>query len=64
MYFLTKASRQIEDDEVILFGVADESHDFGDFTDDMTKAANLVELLNSEKVESVHVSDIIEDMFY
>lgn len=64
MYFLTKASRQIEDDEVILFGVADESHDFGDFTDDMTKAANLVELLNTEKVESVHVSDIIEDMFY
>ncbi len=64
MYFLTKACRQIEDDEVILFGVADESHDFGDFTDDMTKAAHLVELLNAQKVESVHVQDIIEDMFY
>ncbi len=64
MYFLTKVCRRTEDDDVILFGVADESHDFGDFTDDMTKAANFVELLNSQKVDSVHVSDIIEDMFY
>ena len=64
MYVLTKTCRRIEDDEVILFGVADESCNFGDFTDDMAKAANLVELLNSEKVEQVHVLDIIEDMFY
>lgn len=64
MYVLTKNCRRIEDNEVILFGVADESHDFGDFTDDMTKAANLVELLNSQNVESIHVHDIIEDMFY
>ncbi len=64
MYFLTKNCRRIEDDEVILFGVADEGHDYGDFTDDMTKAANFVEMLNSQKVESVHVQDILEDMFY
>lgn len=64
MYFLTKACKQIEGKEAVLFGVADESHDFGDFTDDMTKAEHLVELLNSEKVEAVHVADIIEDMFY
>ncbi len=64
MYFLTKASGRIEDKEIVLFGIADESHDFGDFTDDMTKAEHLVELLNNEKVEAVHVADIIEDLFY
>ena len=64
MYYITKAYSRTEDDEVLMFGIADESHDFGDFTDDMTKAENLVELLNSQNVESIHVYDIIEDMFY
>ncbi len=64
MYFLTKTCKQIEDEEAVLFGIADESHDYGDFTDDQTKAEKFVELLNSERVESVHVPDIIEDMFY
>ncbi len=64
MYILTKNCRRVENKDIVLFGVADESHDYGDFTDDMTKAENFVELLNSERVESVHVPEIIEDMFY
>ncbi len=64
MYILTKNCRNIENEDIVLFGIADESCDYGDFTDDMAKAENFVELLNSEKVEPVHVPDIIEDMFY
>lgn len=64
MYILTKVCRQIDGRKIVWFGVADERHDFGDFTDDMTKAEKFVELLNSEKVEAMHVADIIEDMFY
>ena len=64
MYILTKSCKQIENKETVLFGVADESFDFGDYTDDKAKAEKFVELLNSEKVESVHVPDIIEDLFY
>ncbi len=64
MYILTKTRKQIENEEFVLFGVADESCDFGDFTDDITKAEHLVELLNSEGVEAVHVADVIEDFFY
>ena len=64
MYILTKAHRQIEGKETILFGIADESRDYGDFTDDLAQAERFVNLLNFEKVESVHVADIIEDMFY
>lgn len=64
MYFLTKNCKQIEDEKAVLFGIADESRDYGDFTDDQAKAEEFVELLNSERVEPVHVPDIIEDMFY
>ena len=64
MYILTKTCRKIEGKETVLFGVADECRDYGDFTADMTKAEKFVNLLNSENVESVHVPDIIEDMFY
>ncbi len=64
MYILTKNCKKIESKDIVLFGVADESHDYGDFTDDMAKAEKFIDLLNYEKVESVHVPDIIEDMFY
>ena len=64
MYVLTKESKRIEENSVVLFGVADESRDFGDFTDDMAKAVWFVELLNYHYVEHVHVHDVIEDMFY
>ncbi len=64
MYVLTKECKRIEDNYVVLFGVADECRDFGDFTDDMAKAVWFIELLNCHYVEYVHVHDIIEDMFY
>ncbi len=64
MYIMTKSCKKIEDKDIVLFGVADESCDYGDFTDNLTKAEDFVNLLNSEKVESVHIHDIIEDMFY
>lgn len=64
MYILTKYCMKNEGKETVLFGVADESCDYGDFTDNMAKAEEFVDLLNSEKVESIHVPDIIEDMFY
>ena len=64
MYILTKKCKKIESEDIVLFGVADESCDYGDFTDDMAKAEEFIALLNYEKVESVHVPDIIEDMFY
>lgn len=64
MYILTKNRIMVEGKETVMFGVADESRDYGDFTDNVTKAEKFVDLLNSEKVESVHVPDIIEDMFY
>lgn len=64
MYILTKNRIMVEGKETVMFGVADESRDYGDFTDNMAKSEDFVDLLNSEKVESVHVPDIIEDMFY
>ena len=64
VYILTKYCIKIEGRETVLFGVADESRDYGDFTDNQAKAEEFVELLNSQNVESVHVPDIIEDMFY
>ena len=64
MYILTKICKKIEGKETVLFGVADDNHDYSDFTDNMAKAEDFVNMLNSQKVESVHVPDIIEDMFY
>ncbi len=64
MYILTKNCMETEGKKTVLFGVADECRDYGDFTDNRAKAEEFVDLLNSAKVESVHVPDIIEDMFY
>ena len=64
MYFLTKNIKEIDGREIVLYGVANENKDFGDFTDDVHKAKDFVGLLNKENAETMHVSDIIEDMFY
>lgn len=64
MYYLTETCKRIEDKKTVLFGVADESRDYGDFTEDLAQAEHFIDLLNSQKVESVHVADIIEDLFY
>ena len=64
MYILKKSCKRIENKETVLYGVADERCDYGDFSDNQLEAENFVNLLNSENVEPIHIHDIIEDMFY
>ena len=64
MYTLTKERKSIDGEDFVLYGVANENENFGDFTDDVRKAESFVDLLNKENVEAIHVRDIIEDMFY
>lgn len=64
MYTLTKECKYIGGEEFVLYGVANENENFGDFTDDIRKAESFVDLLNKENVDAIHVRDIIEDMFY
>lgn len=64
MYTLTKECKYIDGEDFVLYGIANENEIFGDFTDDIRKAEEFVDLLNKENVEAIHVRDIIEDMFY
>ena len=64
MYTLTKECKYIDGEEFVMYGVANENKNLGDFTDDVRKAEEFVDLLNKENVEAIHVRDIIEDMFY
>ena len=64
MYTLTKECKYIDGEDFVLYGIANENESFGDFTDDIRKAEEFVDLLNKENVEAIHVRDIIEDIFY
>ena len=64
MYTLTKECKYIDGEEFVLYGVANENKNFGDFTYDIQKAKEFVGLLNEANVDAIHVNDIIEDMFY
>lgn len=64
MYTLTKECKYIDGEEYVLYGVENENKNFGDFTDEIQKAEDFVDLLNKENVDAIHVNDIIEDMFY
>lgn len=52
------------DKEETVYGIADENRFYCDFTRDCETARELARLLNEMEVESCHVIEIIEDMFY
>lgn len=64
MYTLTKECKYIDGEDFVLYGIANENKNFGDFTHDIQKAKEFVGLLNEANVDAIHVNDIIEDMFY
>ncbi len=64
MYYVIRKTEMIEEEISIQYGIADETQIFCCFTKDEKEAQSVADLLNGCKVESIHVIDIIEDMFY
>ncbi len=64
MYRVEKEQSEIEDSEIILCGIADENGMIMTLTSDFETAENFVKLLNELSVESCHVTEMAEDMFY
>lgn len=55
---------EIEGETRTLYGVSDENGFFCEFTENIAAAQKAVEFLNDNLVESCHICDVIEDLFY
>ena len=64
MYRVVRISKIIDGEVADLFGVEDYSLIALDFTATESEAEALACLLNENAVEPIHVTDIIEDLFY
>lgn len=64
MYKTKEEKTAIEDEEVTLYGIADENRFYCSFTQNRETAECVAALLNENEVAGCHVQDIIEDMFY
>lgn len=64
MYRVVRVSKTIDGETADLFGIEDYSLSVLDFTLIESEAEAVARLLNLNSVESVHVIDIIEDLFY
>lgn len=64
MYKTEEQSVSAEDGVKILYGISDENRFYCEFTQSKEEAENVVKILNENEVESCHVLDVIEDMFY
>lgn len=64
MYKTEEEKAVIEDEEVILYGIADENRFYCSFTLCKEIADEVADLLNENEVDACHVNDVIEDMFY
>ena len=64
MYKVEEEKSVIEDEDVVLYGIADENRFYFSFTQDKKIAEEMVILLNENQVAPCHIADIIEDMFY
>lgn len=64
MYKAEEQSVSTEDGVKILYGISDEKRFYCEFTDSREIAQKVAKLLNENNVESCHVSEIIEDLFY
>ena len=64
MYKTGEEKTVVEDEEITLYGIADENRFYFGFTRDRNIADEVVILLNKNQVAPCHVADIIEDMFY
>ncbi len=64
MYTVYSKAETIDGKEKLLFGIRSRNEDFCCFTDSKETAEAFAHLLNSEKVDKVHISELIEDYFY
>lgn len=64
MYKTEEEKAVIEDEEVTVYGIADESRFYCSFTLCKEIAEEVAAMLNENDVAACHVNDIIEDMFY
>ncbi len=64
MYRAEEEKSVIEDEEVTLYGIADENCFYCSFTLCKEVAEKVADMLNENKVADCHVNDIIEDLFY
>ncbi len=64
MYKAEEEKAVIEGEEVTLYGISDENRFYCGFTVSRETAEGVAALLNANEVESCHVTDIIEDLFY
>ena len=64
MFYIIKRTVIIEEKAIIQYGIADDVTEYSCFTENKKEAEDFALLLNENKVEGVHVADIIEDTFY
>lgn len=64
MYRAEKEQTEIEECSATVCGIADENGMIISFTSDFEIAEEFARLLNELSVESCHVAEIAEDMFY
>lgn len=64
MYKVEEEKTIIDDEDVVLYGIADENRFYCSFTLSRDVADRVADMLNKNEVAGCHVNDIIEDMFY
>ena len=64
VYTVYSKAETIDGEEKLLFGIRSGNKDFCCFTDSKETAETFARLLNSENVDKVHISELIEDYFY
>lgn len=64
MYKTEEEKAVIEEEEVIVYGIADENRFYCGFTLCKEIADEVAAVLNENEVAACHVLDVIEDMFY
>ena len=64
MYRTEEEKVVVDDEEITLYGIADENRFYCSFTRSKKVADEFAEFLNKNCVASCHVADVIEDTFY
>ena len=64
MYRAEQKEISTEDGIISVWGIADDNGFILDFTTDKNTAESFAAVLNENRVERIHIAEIIEDMFY
>ena len=61
MYYLVCGEYQIEDKKYIGYGIGYENHKIEDISTDKIKICELIDKINSENLNPIHIYDVIYD---